>query len=87
MRAEWEDAQLVEPWARAMGERGDYWRQALINPLVLAVAERVAAGGRSLRALGVRAAAAGAGWARRREGAGDGGVRAPGGRARRGLAG
>jgi 2-polyprenyl-3-methyl-5-hydroxy-6-metoxy-1,4-benzoquinol methylase/CRP-like cAMP-binding protein len=45
MRAEWEQAQLVEPWAQAMGEHGDYWRQVLINPLVLAVAERVAAGG------------------------------------------
>src|SRR5688572_11705084 len=44
MRAEWEDTQLVEPWAQAMGEHGDYWRQVLINPLVLAVAERVAAG-------------------------------------------
>jgi 2-polyprenyl-3-methyl-5-hydroxy-6-metoxy-1,4-benzoquinol methylase len=45
MRAEWDQAQLVEPWAEAMGEHGDYWRQVLINPLVLAVAERVAAGG------------------------------------------
>ncbi len=44
MRAEWEEPQLVEPWVRAMGARGDYWRQSLIHPLVLALAERVAAG-------------------------------------------
>jgi SAM-dependent methyltransferase len=44
MRSEWEQAQLVEPWAAAMGEHGDYWRQVLINPVVLSIAERVAAG-------------------------------------------
>src|SRR4051794_23738798 len=45
MRLEWDDARLVQPWAAAMGEHGDYWREVLINPLALAVAERLAAGG------------------------------------------
>jgi 2-polyprenyl-3-methyl-5-hydroxy-6-metoxy-1,4-benzoquinol methylase len=45
MRSEWDDPQLVEPWAAAMGDEGDYWRQVLINPLVLSIAARIAAGG------------------------------------------
>src|SRR5262245_51399642 len=45
MRAEWDERELVDPWAQAMGEHGDYWRQALINPLVVSIAERVASGG------------------------------------------
>jgi CRP-like cAMP-binding protein len=44
MRSEWDDAALVEAWARAMGEHGDYWRQTLTNPLVLAMGEAIAAG-------------------------------------------
>jgi trans-aconitate methyltransferase len=45
MRSEWDEASLVEPWARAMGDHGDYWRQTLINPLVVALAEAIAGGG------------------------------------------
>jgi trans-aconitate methyltransferase len=52
MRSEWDEASLVEPWARAMGEHGDYWRQTLINPLVVALGEAIA-GGRDPFALSV----------------------------------
>jgi 2-polyprenyl-3-methyl-5-hydroxy-6-metoxy-1,4-benzoquinol methylase len=44
MRSEWDEPALIESWARAMGETGDYWRQSLINPLVVSLAEAVAAG-------------------------------------------
>src|SRR5438045_9787126 len=44
MRSEWDEASLVEPWTRAMGGHGDYWRQTLINPLVLAIGEAIAGG-------------------------------------------
>jgi predicted TPR repeat methyltransferase len=42
MRSEWDEPGLVEPWARAMGEEGDHWREALINPVVVALAEAIA---------------------------------------------
>ena len=45
MRSEWDDGDLLLTWARAMGEHGDYWRQALINPLVLSDAGRGVSGG------------------------------------------
>ena len=44
MRSEWDEASLVEPWARAMGDHGDYWRQTLINPLVSALGEAIVGG-------------------------------------------
>lgn len=44
MRSEWEQPRLVEAWARAMGEHGDYWREALINPLVLSACQAIARG-------------------------------------------
>src|SRR3954469_20563797 len=50
MRSEWDDAALVEPWARAMGDHGDYWRQSLINPLVLSIGEAIAGGRDPFRA-------------------------------------
>jgi trans-aconitate methyltransferase len=44
MRSEWDEASLVEPWARAMGDHGDYWRQTLINPLVVGLGEAITGG-------------------------------------------
>jgi 2-polyprenyl-3-methyl-5-hydroxy-6-metoxy-1,4-benzoquinol methylase len=44
MRSEWDEPALVEAWARAMGDHGDYWRQTLINPLVIRLGEAVVRG-------------------------------------------
>jgi hypothetical protein len=49
MRSEWEQPRLVEAWARAMGEHGDYWREALINPLVQSACLEIAGGGDPFR--------------------------------------
>jgi SAM-dependent methyltransferase len=52
MRLEWDDPQLVQPWAAAMGQEGDYWRRVLLNPLALSIAARLCQGRDAFAGLG-----------------------------------